>query len=112
MADVRDSHLHILHRLDMVKGTDMLKNYIDMKPIAHRLDEYRRRWAALGKEPPRPCGQTHEAYEPCELTRARLIAAVEQIKLICEAHKHTDSAKVDLVHNLARQLVNQWDNEK
>lgn len=85
-----------------------LKNHIDMKPIAHRLDEYRRRWAALGKEPPRPRGQ---AQEPCELTRARLIAAIEHIKLICEAHGHADSAKVDLIHGLARQLVSQWDNE-
>jgi hypothetical protein len=154
MADVRDRHLHILHRLDMVKGTDMtdkfyskaggayidlddpdylfsvqqrkqamvLKNHIDMKPIQHRLDEARRKLEAAkplaadqvramfaakdAAAKPRPRGQEQEP-----LTRARLIAAVEQIKFICEAHAHTDSAKVDLIHGLARQLVSQWDNE-
>jgi hypothetical protein len=86
----------------------MLKNHIDMKPIQHHLDEYRRRWAALDKEPPRPRSQ---AQEPCELTRARLIAAIERIKLICEADGHTHRAKVDLVHDLARQLVNEWNQD-
>lgn len=45
------------------------------------------------------------------LTRGRLIAAIEHIKLICEAHGHTDGAKVDLVYGLACGLVAEWENE-
>ncbi len=45
------------------------------------------------------------------LTRARLIAAIERIKLICEAHSHTDGAKVDLIYGLARDLVMEWEME-
>jgi len=45
------------------------------------------------------------------LTRGRLIAAIDRIRLICEAHGHTDGAKVDLIYGLARNLVAEWENE-
>jgi hypothetical protein len=99
----------------------MLKNHIDMRPVQHLLNEHRRKLEAAkplaadqvramfeakdAAAKPRPRGQEQE------LTRARLIAAIEQIKLVCEALGHADSAKVDLIHGLARQLVNEWDNE-
>jgi hypothetical protein len=99
----------------------ILKNHIDMRPIQHRLDEHRRRLSAADQaakdaasknEPPtRAPLMLSLGCRQGPLTRARLITAIEQIKLICEAHEHTDSAKVDLIHGLARQLVEQWNNE-
>jgi hypothetical protein len=46
------------------------------------------------------------------LTRGRLIAAIEHIKLICEADVHTDGAKLDIIYGLARDLVNEWEKEE
>jgi hypothetical protein len=44
------------------------------------------------------------------LTRARLIAAIEHIKLLCESDRNTD-VKLDLIHGLTCDLVEEWEQE-